>query len=450
MNKICRNKSGYVNIINYSDDLSVYYNKFGSEIRDMMKIEQKRIGLCLQHSELIMIIVQCFNENNCMIEFLNFKLFKNSVVEFSKDLDCIISDKELDKLKYKKKIETNLLNKRIYIYCFDNCYQERIEEKIFVYYTSGSTGKPKKIYKKAKAVLDEARAIIQKLEINNQDTILCVASCNHIFAQSVACFAAFIAKCKVAYLNPLTSPHTILKVIKEYNFSIILTTPIYYEFLCDFDKELNKLRLLLSGGAKLSNKVINSKLNITNFYGSTETGVIAINNKSEKQRECVGEILNEVKIVWKDGEIYRNCREFFVNSPFNAYKICEDNYEQEIAKLINIHDIGYQKSNKLYIMGRTDNIVNIYGTKISCLEVEDKINKCLKVEKAAVTKYCDTTGEHIQAYVVLKIRSIENEKFVKDYCLQELEKGKIPSKIIFVNSIPYNEIGKIGKEDMGV
>ena len=80
MNKICRNKSGYVNIINYSDDLSVYYNKFGSEIRDMMKIEQKRIGLCLQHSELIMIIVQCFNENNCMIEFLNIKLFKNSVV----------------------------------------------------------------------------------------------------------------------------------------------------------------------------------------------------------------------------------------------------------------------------------------------------------------------------------------------------------------------------------
>ena len=446
MNEICRNKNEFVNIINYSDDLSVYYNEFSNAIRNMMEINQKRVGLCLQHSELIMIIVQCFSEDKCIIEFLNLKLFKNSVGECNKYLDCIISDKELSKLKYKKKIETNLLNKRIFIYYLENCYQETIEEKIFVYYTSGSTGRPKKVYKKEKAVLDEARAIIQKLEINNEDMILCVASCNHVFAQSVACFAAFIAKCKVVYLNPLSSPHTILKRMKEYDFSIMLTTPIYYEFLCDFYEDLNKVRLLLTGGAKLSDKVLNSKLKITNFYGSTETGVIAINNKNKKQRECVGEILDEVKIVWKDREIYKDCREFFVNSPFNAYKICEDNYENKLAGLINLHDIGYQKSNKLYIVGRTDNIVNVYGMKICCSEVEDKINKCLKVDKAVVTKYCDTTGEHIQAYVKLKVRSIENEKFVRDYCLQELEKSKIPSKIIFVNNIPYNELGKIEKK----
>lgn len=435
-------------IIDYSAKQSIYINEFNSTLKEI-EVEEKRIGLCLDDNELIMPILQCLEDYKCIIEFLNSKLFKDSIGEANEYLDYIITDKEIIELKYNNKIVTNLFNKKVYIFFLENSSGKNIKEKIYVYYTSGSTGRPKKVYKKEKAVLDEARAIVQRLKLSDEDMILCVASCNHVFAQSVACFAALEARCKVVYLSPLSSPNNVINKIKKYDFSILLASPIYYEFLCDFYKELSKIRLLLTGGAKLSDKVLNSELKITNFYGSTETGIIAVNDERKKQKEYVGEVLKEVKIVWKDNYIYKHCREISICSPFNAYKICEGNYEIKIEDLINLHDIGYQKANDLYIVGRTDNIVNIYGMKISCLEVEQIINKCQQVDKAIVTKYRDATGEHMQAYVKMKVKSIENEKVIREFCLQKLEKCKIPSKITFVNNILYNEIGKIRMKDIG-
>ena len=85
-------------IIDYSAKQSIYINEFNSTLKEI-EVEEKRIGLCLDDNELIMPILQCLEDYKCIIEFLNSKLFKDSIGEANEYLDYIITDKEIIELK---------------------------------------------------------------------------------------------------------------------------------------------------------------------------------------------------------------------------------------------------------------------------------------------------------------------------------------------------------------
>lgn len=142
-------------------------------------------------------------------------------------------------------------------------------------------------------------------------------------------------------------------------------------------------------GARLSLKVQSSDLKVINFYGSTETGVVAINNSIVK-KDYVGNIVEGVSINTDDEEIWvnnqKNCR-LSIKSSFNAYAFKDNNQIlHEFGDAIKLNDYGYISDNEVYVIGRQDNIVNIHGLKVSTIEVENVLMGNIFVKEVNVQK----------------------------------------------------------------
>lgn len=408
--------------------------------------EGMRIGLFLSKNELIMPTVLSLDNIICEIEFFNSGMSKQYIESNTSKCNFIISDYNLNyKVEYsKKKIE--IFKKNVFIYCFDEMNSVNKERKSFVYYTSGTTGNPKAFYKTEESVIKEGLAILEELKISQSDKILCIAPCGHVFAQSVACIAAMLAGAKVQYMQSVISPNYILRNIRQYKYDILLTTPLYFEHLHSFKEDLKGIRELVTGGARLSRKVLESNMKITCFYGSTETGVISI-NKGMKQENLVGKVVKGVEII--EGEKILKTKEhelkkIVVKSDFNAYACRREQqaYMQMDDKII-LNDYGYLKGENLFVVGRIDNIININGLKVSTTEIENELIKNVCVDKVKVVKKEDDFKEYALAYVVLKKEFHIAVEEIYEFCKINMEHYKIPKKIELVNELHYTETGKV-------
>lgn len=141
--------------------------------------------------------------------------------------------------------------------------------------------------------------------------------------------------------------------------------------------------------SKIISKVQSSDLKVINFYGSTETGVVAINNSIVK-KDYVGNIVEGVSINTDDEEIWvnnqKNCR-LSIKSSFNAYAFKDNNQIlHEFGDAIKLNDYGYISDNEVYVIGRQDNIVNIHGLKVSTIEVENVLMGNIFVKEVNVQK----------------------------------------------------------------
>ena len=108
---------------------------------------------------------------------------------------------------------------------------------------------------------------------------------------------------------------------------------------------------------------------------------------------------------------------------------------------INTKDIGYlNDNNELYVLGRSDNMINIDSHNIFAEEVEQRIldlknvENCLvygeKNEKSCYLLCCDYVGK------------IEDEKEIITFLKNYLPLYEIPKKYRRVDSIAYTLNGK--------
>ena len=107
------------------------------------------------------------------------------------------------------------------------------------------------------------------------------------------------------------------------------------------------------------------------------------------------------------------------------------------------------KDGNIWIMGRSDDVVNISGHRLGTMEIESAIVSHEYVAEAAVVSYKhDVKGEAIHAFVTLKNDFIDynNSDFSDD--LREWVKKKIgsiakPERISFSDVLPKTRSGKI-------
>ena len=80
--------------------------------------------------------------------------------------------------------------------------------------------------------------------------------------------------------------------------------------------------------------------------------------------------------------------------------------------------------------------------------MENLIDEIDSVEESAVIAVPHSDfGEAVVSVVVKKKKSII-EQDIKDYLSQRVAKFKQPKKIIFVNSLPRNTMGKVQKSEL--
>ena len=131
------------------------------------------------------------------------------------------------------------------------------------------------------------------------------------------------------------------------------------------------------------------------------------------------------------------------------------NKPEETARVLKngwLHtgDVGYvDAEGYFFITERKKDLIIKGGENIAPREVEEVIYSHPKVSEAAVVGMPDDVyGEEIKAFVVLMPEQIATEEEIIGYCKEKLKRFKSPKKIVFLDQLPKNLVGKILKKEL--
>ncbi|MFO1336995.1 MAG: class I adenylate-forming enzyme family protein [Burkholderiaceae bacterium] len=103
----------------------------------------------------------------------------------------------------------------------------------------------------------------------------------------------------------------------------------------------------------------------------------------------------------------------------------------------------------LYFVGRRDEIIKCRGEKVAPRAVEEALCRVDGVLEAAVVGVPDPLlGEAVVAFVVPRPGSSLHARALQRHCADTLDSGLAPQRVLFVNSLPRTETGKVRKQDL--
>ncbi len=332
-------------------------------------------------------------------------------------------------------------------------------------YTSGTTGKPKGAVLSHRNLAVNFVLLAQAWGITPEDQLLHVLPVFHGHGLFLAAACPLIAG---ARLN-LMSQFDIAQVLRHLpQTTLLMAVPTIYARLVehpDFAPDCcGKLRLATSGSAALPLDVADafrSRIGMTLLerYGSTEGGMIASNPlHGERKRGSVGKPFAHVdcRIMQPDGkeapqgEVGR----LFVKSPYVGlgYWRGENGIEPitdadgyfDTEDLVMIDPDGY-----LFIVGRDKDMIISGGFNVYPREVEAAIEQLSEVSEVAVIGVPHPDfGEAVLAAVTARSGMQVVEQDIQDRLRDVLTGYKRPKKIVVLDQMPRNAMGKILKRDI--
>lgn len=222
-----------------------------------------------------------------------------------------------------------------------------------------------------------------------------------------------------------------------------------------------QMRLMISGSAALPASVHETWTELTGQkllerYGMTEIGM-ALSNPYEGERlpGMVGQPLPGVQIRLKSetGELVTadgEPGEIQVRGPavFSEYWKRDEVTAQSFDEgWFRSGDIAVCENGSYRIMGRQSvDIIKSGGYKLSALEIEAVLLEHDAICECAVVGVADETwGEAVAAAVVLNGDQRLELDSLRSWSQDRLSKYKIPKRLIIVDSLPRNAMGKVTK-----
>ena len=187
---------------------------------------------------------------------------------------------------------------------------------------------------------------------------------------------------------------------------------------------------------------IEQKLNIVKVYGMSETcsGTVGLKLLEEPHnKHYAGRPFIDAKVWSEKGEI-------FISGPMVMKGYLG---KMDVDSVHNSHDLGRVDNNLVFIDIRRKDLIISGGENINPIEVEETLMSIDKIIDAAVVgKSDDEWGQMVIAYIVYNDSNM-NLKSINKYLKTQLASYKIPKKIIRLDVIPRNEIGKIIYSELG-
>jgi len=240
-------------------------------------------------------------------------------------------------------------------------------------------------------------------------------------------------------------------------FNALINTP-------DFAKlDFSKLAFAVGGGAAVQSAVAARWHDITGTdlvegYGLTEASpVVCINPVRSPKIGTVGLPVPSTDVVIRDdhgndlpvGESGEIC----VRGPqvMQGYWQRPDETRLVLTPGGWLHtgDIGaFDAQGFLKVLDRKKDMVNVSGFKVFPNEVEDVIAQHPGVLEAAVIGITDaTTGQGVKLFAVKRDPALTEEELTK-FARERLAAYKVPTTIVFVDSLPKSNVGKIIRKDL--
>ncbi len=338
-----------------------------------------------------------------------------------------------------------------------------------IIYTSGTTGNPKGAVLTQKNLVHDARNIISIWDISDTD-VLCHAL--PLFHVHGLCFAMHTLLGSGGHVLMLDAfrPEVVLDVLSgkigDAACTVFMAVPAMYTKLIDTldesSRDFDHIRLLTSGSAPLPVPVFEQIKNVfgrepVEREGMSETGMNFSNPVTGTRKPgSIGLPLPGLDVRIVDPETYKDVAsgevgELWLKSPAITPGYWRKPVETEAAfengwfktgDLGKVDDDGYY-----YLTDRIKHIIITGGENVSAKEVETVINQLEGVVESCVVGIADEKwGEKVVAAVVGAPESTLTDSQIIAFCRQKLHDWKCPKKIIFLDEIPRNTMGKMLKE----
>lgn len=248
----------------------------------------------------------------------------------------------------------------------------------------------------------------------------------------------------------------------------------------DFRKhDLTSLRVITYGAAPMPLPVIKKALEVLpgvsfiNAFGQTETastitslgpedhmltGTEEEKEKKLKRLTSIGRPMADVEMKVIDEEGHElpsgEVGEIMARGPrvMSGYWKDDEKTSKTIDKDGWVHtgDMGYvDEDGYFFLAGRSTDMIIRAGENISPEEVEGVIHSHPQVNECAVIGIPDEEwGEEPMALVVLKDGETAAPEEIMEHCRANLASYKRPRSVVFVDSLPRNQMGKVIKREL--
>ncbi len=332
-------------------------------------------------------------------------------------------------------------------------------------YTGGTTGRSKGAMLSHANLLANAvqfRDWFKNVYTDGNGRFLGVIPFFHIYGLTTTVTSPILTGSSII-LHSRFDINEIMGSINKYKPNLFMGVPAMYAAIAmrdSQDYDLSSIRACVSGSSPLPpaiqerfQQVTGGKLvegyglsecspivTVTPIYGTVKPGSIGVPIADTKIRIVDPETQEEITTSGEIGELLvqgPQVMQGYWNNQVETELVLTDGW-LHTGDLVYMDEDGY-----IFIADRLKDMIIMGGEKIYPRELEDFLYTHPSIKEVAVTGIPHSLrGEVPKAFVVLKDGVATTEKELRQYCISNLSKFKVP-KIEIIEALPRNSVGKV-------
>ena len=333
-----------------------------------------------------------------------------------------------------------------------------IAGELTVQLTSGVSGASRLVPRTIANIAEELESFATHVNLTRDDPTVCPVPVFHAYGLINGVLLPLYSG-RPSILIDWFLPSEVIQTVHQHRARVLVAVPAMYRWMADTDgataDQVSSLRIAFSAGAPLPAAVAAAfgdrfGVTIRQQYGSTETGVIAVNLDDGAATGSVGRpvIGRRVDIVSDAGAPLGVDRlgEIVVESPTTAAGYVDD----VAASAERFHDGRYYsgdlgrltRDGDVVLTGRRTAFINVAGNKVDPTEIEGVLARCDAVAECAVVPMPDrAAGQVVKAVVVPRRKTSALE--IRRFCRAHLAAHKVPRVVSLLDALPRTASGKV-------
>jgi acyl-coenzyme A synthetase/AMP-(fatty) acid ligase len=305
-------------------------------------------------------------------------------------------------------------------------------------YTGGSTGVPQ-IWSKTRAnIFSEVLFLARHFGISRQDRIVATISPYHVYGLLYSVALPLVSGATVLPGMP-SFPEEIIQAVQENKATVLVSVPAHYRALRGRPGMGPSLRLAFSSAGMLdiadnSDFCRGNTAGIVEVYGSTETGGIALRNRSRGE----GHFTPYPTVEWTIAE-----QRLRIRSPYLSPGLPRD----AAGFFVTGDRVEAHAQDGFILKGRADSITKVAGKRVDLEEIHTLIKQQPGVADCLVLALAEAGGREHRIVAVVEGQSVDVEA-IRRALASQVEPYALPRVIKTVERMPMKENGKYDRREI--